>query len=57
MKFKDKSKEVAKEVAISKAQNSGKESDFGFRARKNGKMVGVVTAQPDGTYRTKEFKK
>lgn len=54
--FKTKSQRIAKEVSISKAQHSGSMADFPFRAKRNGKIVGVVEAQPDGKYRTKEVK-
>ena len=54
--FKKKSHEIAKEVAVSKAEKSGKPSDFPFRASRNGGIVGVVTAQPNGSYRTTKAK-
>ena len=54
--FKDNDKDIAKRTAIAKAQHSGKPSDFPFRTKRGGGIVGVVTAQPDGTYRTTALK-
>lgn len=47
---------VARAAAKLKAEHSGKQSDWGFRAKQGGEMVGVVVAKPNGKSEVKRFK-
>ena len=49
--------QVARAAAKLKAEHSGKPSDWGFRSKPGGEMVGVVVAKPSGKSEVKKFGK
>ena len=55
-KYERESMTVARAAAKAKAEHSGKPSDWGFRSKPGGEMVGVVVAKPNGKSEVKRFK-
>ncbi|TXH45721.1 MAG: hypothetical protein E6Q97_31010 [Desulfurellales bacterium] len=56
-KYERESMQIARAAAKLKAEHSGKPSDWGFRSKPGGEMVGVVVAKPNGKSETKRFGK
>lgn len=55
--YERESMQVARAAAKLKAEHSGKPSDWGFRSKPGGEMVGVVVAKPSGKSEVKKFGK
>lgn len=50
--YAEKDAQIAAAVARSKAEHSGKLSDWGFRSERGGEYVGLVKAWPDKKTKT-----